>query len=212
MRRRVLTTFGFGEHARFLGVSLPTFARYAAEHGYDLFVPQASFFEGRGEGRAASWLKIPLLRSLFSAGYEEVLWLDADAVVRRFDRDIFADCTNAPLHMVVHETEDGSVPNCGVWCVRSTFWPYLQSVWKQNGSRRDAGWWEQAAVISVLGGDPDAAKVSVPSGWLWGRLPYEWNPHALDPRGVPQDCRFFHATMVHDRALAMRRMIGHEAT
>jgi len=210
VRRRVLTTFGFGEHSRFLGISLPTFARYAAQHGYDLFVPQAGFFSGRDEGRSASWLKIPLLHSLFGYGYDEVLWIDADVVIRRFDRDIFDNCTLAPLHMVVHETKDGSVPNCGVWFVRSSFGPYLPAVWRLNGFRRENGWWEQAAVLSILGADPDAESVRVPPGPLWASIPYEWNPHALDPRGIPQDCRFFHATMVHDRAAAMRRAIGHE--
>lgn len=203
--RRVLTSFGFGDHARFLEISLPTLWRYANAHGYDLFVPASP---PEGCDRPASWAKIPLLSTLFARGYEEVLWIDADVVVRRFGRDIADDCTEKPFHMVVHETTDGSVPNCGVWFVRSSAAAILDQVWQRTGSRRDAGWWEQAAVISVLGGDPDAEKVSVPDGPLWGSLPYEWNPHVWDARGIPAASRFFHATMLHDRATAMRRAIG----
>lgn len=202
--RRVLTSFGFGEHSRFLGISLPTFHRFAAAHGYDLFVPQEGFFEDTS--RPHSWWKVELLTRLIDAGYDELLWLDADVVIRRFDADIV--CDDKPLHMVVHETVDGSVPNCGVWFVRSSAKAFLSQVWSRAGSRRENGWWEQAAVIDCLGGDSNAEKVAVPDGPMWGQLPYEWNPHALDARGVPGDSRFFHATMLHDRAAAMRRAIG----
>ena len=203
--RRVLTTFGFGPHAALLDIALPTFGRYAAAHGYDLFVPSESWMS-MAAGRAPSWLKIPLLRRLFEVGYEEVLWLDSDVVVKRFDKDIAAGCGGAPLHMVVHETGDGRVPNCGVWYVRRDADAILASAWYHNHARREPGWWEQSAIIAALGGDPDAEKVLVPTGPLWGELPYEWNPHVHDSRGVSTDCRFFHATMIHDRAVAMRKM------
>lgn len=209
--RRVLTTFGFGEHAGLLEISLPTFARYAARHGYDLFVPQEYFFRDETKARPYSWWKVPLLRTLLEGGYESVLWVDSDVVIRRHDKDIAEDCGEAPMHMVVHQTEDGSVPNCGVWFVRNSATQFLGEVWGRTGSRREDGWWEQAAVISALGGDADAEKVSVPEGPLWGQLPYEWNPHALDSRGITSDARFFHATMIHDRAIAMRRAIGDQS-
>lgn len=205
--RRVLTSFGFGDHAAMLGIALPTFRRYAETHGYDLFIPHENFFADVVY-RPSSWRKIPLFRRLFGQGYDEILWIDADVVVRRFDRDIADDCTGEPIHMVVHETGDGSVPNCGVWFVRSSFTPYLETVWGLDGSRRSGVWWEQAAVISLLGGDPDAEKVLVPAGPLWGELPYEWNPHARDARGIPSSVRFFHATTLHDRAAHMRRAVG----
>lgn len=203
---RALATFGFGEHSAMLRIALPTFAKYAAAHGYDLFVPGGP--PSVGADRPPAWWKIPLLSALFERGYDEVLWLDADVVVRRFDKDIAEDCDEKPLHMVVHETTDGYVPNCGVWFVRSGLLPYVKDIWESVGSRRAGAWWEQAAVISLLGGDPDAEKVFVPPGPLWGELPYEWNPHIWDARGIPSDCRFFHATMLQDRAAAMRRAIG----
>jgi len=42
----------------------------------------------------------------------------------------------------------------------------------------------------------------VPAGRLWAQLPYEWNSHIHDPRGV-SDSRFFHATCFADRKAAM---------
>lgn len=208
--RRVLTTFGFGEHAAMLRIALPTFGEYAARHGYDLFVPAegSGLFDAACRVRPYSWWKVEVIRSLFSVGYDAVLWLDCDVVVRRHDRDIAADCTDKPMHMVVHQTADGAVPNCGVWFVRSGAAGFLSQVWNSTSSRRESGWWEQAGVIDCLGGDSNAEKVAVPPGPMWGELPYEWNPHPWDARGVSRDCRFFHATAIQDRALSMRRLLG----
>jgi hypothetical protein len=197
---RVLTTFAFGEQADLLSVSLPTFQRYAWEQGYDLFVPGERLFN-----RPWSWFKLPLIVSLLHQ-YDEVLWLDADVVVRRFDKDIFDDAGDAPLAMVVHRTADGEVPNAGVWVVRSRALEFLENIWHLDGFKRSDGWWEQAAVIAGLGGDPDATPTSTPRSDAWTELPYEWNPHVRDARGVPDDCRFFHATTLPDRKAAMLKM------
>jgi hypothetical protein len=107
------------------------------------------------------------------------------------------------MHMVVHHTPDGAVPNCGVWHVRRAAAGILESLWKHNSFVKSDCWWEQAALIHVLGGDPDATPTLTPPGPLWGELPYEWNPHIRDARGIPGDCRFFHATQFQDRFAAM---------
>jgi len=200
--KKVITTFAFGPQRELLDVCLPTFARYAEIHGYDLYVPAEKSVSSDDE-RPFPWLKIPLLLSLFAINYEAVLWLDADVIVRRYEKDILEDSHPTPLAMAVHRTDDGDVPNSGVWIVRNTAVDFLRSLWPLNSFRRSSGWWEQAAVIAALGGDPDAGKVSVPEGPLWGELPYEWNPHIADNRGIPEDCRFFHATMFPDRKAAM---------
>jgi hypothetical protein len=198
---RALTTFAYGPQAALLDVSLPTFNWYAERHGYDLYVPSKTRFAG--VSRPYSWCKIPLLISLMESGYDEVLWLDADVVVCRYDKDIFDDASDAPMSVVVHRTEDGDVPNMGVWVVRKSCLPFLRSLWHRDGFSRSECWWEQAAVIAALGGDPDATPVAVPAGPAWGQLPYEWNPHRNDVRGIPDDCRFFHATTFSDRRAAM---------
>jgi hypothetical protein len=199
--KKALTTFGLGPMAELLDVSLPTFAWYAQTHGYDLFVPSGQQFTGID--RHVSWGKIPLIISLLRGGYDTVLWLDADVAVVKHDRDILDDLPDdAPMGMVVHRTEDGAVPNCGVWLVRAEAAEMLESLWPLDGFRRSGGWWEQAALIAALGGDPDATPVEVPAGRAWAELPYQWNPHCRDPRGVSAG-RFFHATCFPDRKAAM---------
>jgi hypothetical protein len=203
--KKALTTFGLGPMAELLDVSLPTFARYAQTHGYDLFVPSGQQFSSIN--RHASWGKIPLIVSLLRGGYDAVLWLDADVAVVEHDKDIIDDLpADAPMGLVVHRTPDGAVPNCGVWLVRAEAAEMLESLWPLDGFRRSACWWEQAALIAALGGDPDATPVAVPAGRAWVELPYEWNPHLRDSRGVA-DCRFFHATCFPDRKAAMLEAI-----
>ena len=53
----------------------------------------------------------------------------------------------------------------------------------------------------------DGHPVEVPAGRAWAELPYEWNPHARDSRGVA-GCRFFHATCFPDRKAAMIEAIS----
>jgi hypothetical protein len=198
---KVLTTFAMGAMAELLDVALPTFAWYAQTHGYDLFVPSGAQFSGMN--RPLAWGRIPLMLSLLKGGYDTVLWLDADVVVVRNDRDILDDLpADAPMGMVVQQTSDGAVPSTGVWLVRKEAEEMLKSLWPLDGFRRSSCWWEQAALIAALGGDPDATPVEVPAGRSWAQLPYEWNPHVRDARGVAA-CRFFHATCFPDRKAAM---------
>lgn len=210
---KCLTTFAFGPHEELLDVALPTFWRYAKTHDYDLYIPRHNAirrFE-QIDGRCVSWLKVLVLSSLLDT-YDVVLWLDADVAILRHDRDIVDDAPDKPMGMVVHHTPDGHVPNCGVWLVRKSAKVFLDGLWPHNGFRRSACWWEQASVIHCLGGDPDSPNdVGVPAGPLWGELPYEWNPHGMDARGVPADARCFHATTFPDRAGEMRRRV-HEAS
>ncbi len=206
--RKCLTTFGFGIHAILQDIQMPGLVSYARRHGYDLFVPQnPSGFMYDSEGRHISWLKVPVITTLLRT-YDFVLWLDADVAIIQHEKDILDDCGPEPMSLVVHKTADGFVPNCGVWPIRRAAAPVIDSLWKHNGFSRSGCWWEQAALIHVLGGDPDATPVKVPANTICGELPYEWNPHVNDDRGVPADCRFFHATQVLDRADAMRRMLG----
>ena len=209
MPRRVITSFGYGDECSKLArISAVTFQRYAAAHGWDLFLPQKQFFSRAHleAGRGDSWLKVPLIHVLLE-DYDEVLWLDADVMAMRLDRDIADDLTDAPMHLVVHHTIDGEVPNCGVWHVRRQARDMVRSLWDRNQFRRSECWWEQAALIHALGGDPDAEKVRVNPSYLWSELPYEWNPHVADARGIPGGFRFFHATQVSGRQAVMERML-----
>jgi hypothetical protein len=218
---RIITTFGTGQAAEALRISLPFMQAYAARHDAMLIVPSDTEVEWCCEGRPPSWGKIEWLRrlSIHFPG-SQVPWLDADVIVCRHDVSIFGKDEPHRLHerpwvsMVVQNTIDGAVPSCGVmllnnqadWAVNA-----YDLVWSgagadgMNSDRRSNGWWEQVAMIRFLGGDPDQHPiVSPPPSGRWGQLDYGWNPHPCDERGVPEDCRFFHATAVDDRLGAMR--------
>jgi hypothetical protein len=197
--KKAIASFALGPMASLLEVAMPTFQRYAETHGYDLVIPDTLKIAGQ---RHPSWLKIPLILKLFEDGYDTVVWIDADVVILRHEVDILQEAGDAPMAMAVHHTGDGAVPNCGVWVVRPSAASTLIAAWELTGFARSPCWWEQAAIIATLGGDPDATPVSVPPGPLWSELPYHWNPHVRDQRGF-DGCRFFHATSFPDRRAAM---------
>lgn len=218
--RKVLTTFGVGvESAAALKISLPLMAEYAARHGYDLFVPGESVVATLCRGRPPSWGKVGLIAELLvSWPYPDaVVWLDADVVPVRMDRDIVEDAGPDGLSLVVQNTVDGAVPSCGVIVAKNK--TAVLDILADAGSTdrcpagpdgmglaRSHGWWEQAAIIKALGGDPDPTPiVTPPPSGMWSELPYEWNPHPCDPRGIPDDLRFFHGTATNDRLGDMRR-------
>ena len=167
---KALVTFGTGYAADFLDVSLPLMARYAARHEYDLFVPAPWMIEMFRGGRHPSWAKLEACRFLLSSGCETVLWLDADVVVVRGDEDIADHAPlDRPMSMVVQRTPDGAVPSCGVVVFRNceTTLPLLYAADAAaapdgSGLVRSGCWWEQAAVIKALGGDPDPTPIVTP--------------------------------------------------
>jgi len=201
---KVLTSFAFGEQANLLNISIPTFRQYALAHNYHMYIPPKPDFD-----RPWSWFKIPLITSLLE-NYETVLWLDADVVVVDYTKDILDDCSNAPFNLVVHDGDEGKVPNLGVFIARRSAIPILKEMWELDEFNRSSGWWEQAAFISLAGGDPDATPTETPPGEMWSSLPYEWNPHKNDTRGIPDHPRFFHATMFENRAEVMKIAVDYQ--
>lgn len=226
-RTKILTTFGTGPAREALAISLPLMARYAQRHGYRLVVPSDAEVERACCGRPASWGKIGWLKHLVEEDEwveSLILWLDADVVVVRHDTDIACDVAEEGrpfVSMTVQDTPDGAVPSCGVMlvngCVRNAL-SNLAEIDRACGpdgmnAVRSSGWWEQAAMIRWLGGDPDQTPIvpPVPSE-KWGTLSYGWNPHPYDPRGLPDDLRFFHATATNDRLGDMRRWAARAET
>lgn len=219
MQPKILTTFGTGPAREAMSIGLPSMAAYAARHDYRLVVPSDADVENCQRGRPPSWGKIQWLRWLCDE-YEDslVLWLDADVVVVRHDKDIAEydqpHWRRPFLSMVVQNTPDGAVPSCGVMLINNHFpdgWDKYNEISLAAGPdgmglARSGGWWEQAAVIKWLGGDPDPTPiVTPPPSLLWEELDYEWNPHPCDPRGIPDALRFFHATATNDRLGEMRK-------
>jgi hypothetical protein len=216
---KALCTFALGPQAPLQAIALPSLGRYAARHGYTLFAPSADWLAARvrpesrfspdaAGPRPASWLKLPLLHWLLAdAGFDAALWVDADVVMADASEDI-ADAAGRTCWqaLVYHDVDVGEVPNCGVWWLAAAMAPVLPALWAMAG-HRDHGWWEQAAMIELLGGDPNSGAVKTggtPLAARTARLPYDWNPHARDRRGLPPDARFLHATTLPDRAAAMR--------
>ena len=102
-----------------------------------------------------SWHRVKLIPQLFDQGYDYVLWIDADALFMRFDRDI-ADVIDGShdLYLVRHKHAWSSTlaPNCGVMLIRNTPWSrdFFARLWSME-QYASHYWWENAALISALG-------------------------------------------------------------
>ena len=127
--RRVLCSLGIGPYLDVLAVSSITFEAYAALHGYDLVLST----EPIAPERPPAWQKIALARRLLDS-YEDVLWVDADAIFLDISRDV-ADLVRPgkDLYLVEHVWEGGRArsANTGVFLIRATDWSrrFLDRVW-----------------------------------------------------------------------------------
>jgi hypothetical protein len=205
--KKVIASFGFGEHQKFLSVSVPTLYKYSQLYKYDLFLPNINFFNDTT--MAPSWWKIDLIKYLFNI-YDQVLWIDADVIICRFDKDISDDVNHDDdFGVVIHETPDGQVPNCGVWLLNKSCLKWIDSLKTFTNFRRSECWWEQAALLFFLGIDPDQQKIVLPNDYpiKWKALDYIWNPHIDDHRKIPNDTRFLHTTCFPDRYLFMKNKL-----
>jgi hypothetical protein len=148
--RRVLCSLGIGPYLEVLAVSSVTFEAYAARHGYDLVLST----EPIAPERPPAWQKIALARRLLDS-YEDVLWVDADAIFLDISQDV-ADLVRPgkDLYLVEHVWEGGRArsANTGVFLVRATDWSrsFLDRVWAAE-EWIDHPWWENAAVLDLLG-------------------------------------------------------------
>jgi len=149
--RRVLCSFAVGPYVELLAISSITFEAYAALHGYDLRLSTQLL----APDRPPAWSKIALVRQLLER-YDEVLWVDADAIFLDISKDI-ADLirSDKDLYLVEHiwaENDSWRAANTGVFLVRSTDWSrrFLDRVWMAERFI-DHAWWENAAVLDLLG-------------------------------------------------------------
>jgi len=207
--KKVLTSFGFGPHSAMLEVAMPTFTRYAQNHNYDLFIPTLNFFSESTKVRPCSWWKVELIQKLF-VNYDRILWIDSDAMVCRFEKDIFDDFSEeSHVGMVVHEVPIGKVPNCGIWLLDKKCMSWFPQLWQHDNLPRSDGWWEQDAMLHMLGIYSGTNNITLPEKFdiPWTQLDYLWNPHVHDHRGIPRDLRFFHATMIKDRVAVMKDIL-----
>lgn len=146
--RKVLCAVGAGPHSELLALSSRTFRIYADRHGYDVELRE----ELLAPDRPASWSKVLLVQELLES-YDVVFCIDADAAIVDPSRDIVDDLRDdALIGLVAHEYDGQRIPNCGVWVLRRDRRTrrFLQRVWRQT-QYLDHKWWENAAVLELLG-------------------------------------------------------------
>jgi len=148
---RVLCSLGSGPYLALLGISSITFEAFAARHGYDLVLRT----ELVAPERPPAWSKIRLVRDLLDR-YEEVLWVDSDAIFVDISKDIAEVMRpGKDLYLVEHRwlaNTEWRCANTGVFLIRSTPWSrdFLDAVWNHE-KFIDHAWWENAAVLDLLG-------------------------------------------------------------
>lgn len=182
---RVLVSLGTGKQRKLLRLASVTFRRYARRHGYELDLHD----EAVDHERPPAWSKVALIRRLLDT-HEIVLWLDADIVVVRGDRDIAAELPGDRFIAMVEHTVGGKAnPNTGVMVIRSgdEARRFFDEVWQKTGYLNHR-WWEQAAVMDLLGYDPETGERVRESDWHerihW--LGKEWNSIRDDPAPQPR--------------------------
>lgn len=183
--RKALTSFAAGQdYIDLLSIALPRFYEYSHKHNYDLVVfnidTVISICESFGwdHDRPASWLKIPIMKYLLSnLQYDLVQWIDCDVVINNLAVDINQDFVLSSQHqqaMVYHyTTNEGVVPNCGIWSVKTNAIPLLENIWNQTDFINHK-WWEQGANIHLMENE-DIKNISY-------ELPFMFNVHKNDTR------------------------------
>lgn len=209
--RKALVSFAVGPQAPLLDISGPRFFSYARRHGYDLFIPDASYF--RGWTREPSWWKLSLLRGLFESHglYDLALWLDADVMIVDESANIAEELPAEDwLGLVVHTTTThGQIPNCGVMLARPEF--ALKVGPSLLCDTRRYRCWEQGALMSRMGVEPERYPVTLPDAksFPWKEIGPEWNVIKADVRSGTVTPRFVHCTgsrRVEDKMAQMRAL------
>jgi hypothetical protein len=141
--------------APLLALTRPTFEAFARRHGYRLELHHVDddHDRSRPEVRRAKWRKVELLAGALRRA-DVVVWIDADAAVTRFDRDIADDVPGQAFQGLVLERFPGRVnPNTGVWVLRRSdrAQAFLDAV--LDVGQLPHSWADQATVCHLLGWD-----------------------------------------------------------
>lgn len=144
--KRCIVTYAAGAHEELLDVSLPTYKKFAQLHKYDMIVGEKMC------DLPPAWNKIPLLLDALNK-YDEVVWFDCDLIVVDFSED-FPKLEG--LHSLVRHFDCYSeTPNSGVWRLSRTYSDlFSRDLLRQImnlGVFRNHGWWEQAALMTLMG-------------------------------------------------------------
>ncbi|HWC11995.1 MAG TPA: hypothetical protein VG455_12315 [Acidimicrobiales bacterium] len=133
--------------------SVPPYEAFASAHGYDLTVTSIDDAAADDEAirRRVRWRKVDLLADALES-YDVVVWIDADAMFCRFDRDMADDVPVDRFQGLSLEVFPTRVnPNTGVWLLRRdpVAFAFLDAV-RSTGQPLHS-WSDQAAVCVALG-------------------------------------------------------------
>ena len=200
MKTLVLTGWSGVLHGQMAAHTLPLLHAYAGRHGHAFGCANLS-----GE-RVPSWMKVMAMWQALQT-HDRVAWIDADVVVVDPSHDVLAELGDGWQAIVEHDTECGTVPNCGVWAVTQAMLPVLADMWN-SGEDIDHPWWEQAALLRRMGYEitaEPAAKLDTPTTLYRNTtfLAPTWNHHPRDARRV-ESPRFAHVTQYADRLATVR--------
>lgn len=140
---RCIVTYADGPHEELLDVALPNYRTFADRHGYGLIVGK------KMTDLPSAWNKVPLLLEMLNH-YEEVVWFDCDLVIVNPTEDFPVMEPDRIHSMVRHFAWESEVPNSGVWRVCRAIVPLLEKMLDLEVFR-DHGWWEQAALMTMMG-------------------------------------------------------------
>jgi hypothetical protein len=145
--------------------------------------------------------------------YETVFWIDSDAIIRLPHRDICRELNPACcLHLVAHEIGGSVIPNTGVWVVRrhEKAREILEKMW-QSTDYITHPWWEQAALMKLIGYNPsDVASSACDATEYTALVQYlgkEWNSARQDMADSPVILHY-PGEPTRDRLLGLRRQLG----
>ena len=209
--RKALCSIGTGPQARLLRLARRSFAPYARRHGYDLHL----LTEPYERTRPAPWGKVALLRDLLPR-YDLLLWLDADIVIVDPSEDIASRRDpDRFLALVEHRYDGRQFPNTGVLMLGTSdrAAAFLDALWGSEDFVEHR-WWENAAVLDLLGYDLEHPNPVRGSAWRDGVqfLPNEWNSTVHDPAEHPRFRHYPGYTVTRRWVLMARDLVRSRAT
>lgn len=143
-------TLATGSHRELIRHTVPTLDAAARRHGWTIVVS----CEELGQGRPASWAKLRLVGELLS-DHDYVFWVDADALIVDLNRNVVDEVTqDADIWFATHRSHDMEfgVLNAGVFLARQSAFVFelIEAMWACE-EFIDHNWWENAALLHLLG-------------------------------------------------------------
>jgi hypothetical protein len=185
--RRAICSLAVGPFIDLLAISASSYSAYARRWGWDLVLST----ENLAHGRPPAWAKVPFIRELLD-DYEWILWIDSDAVFVDLEADIGAEqepCSD--LYLVEHRwgSPPQTPPNTGVLMIRSSDWSreLLDAMWDRE-ALIDHVWWENAALMELLGYSLSPARLQEPTA-LMSKVKFldlAWNTLWIDSVPKPR--------------------------